>query len=276
MNKTYLFLIFVLMNLMTYGQKKVSGIIVDKELKSKIAYVNIGIENKGVGTVSDENGVFELNIPENFENSILTFSHLGYEKYTINISEIQEGSTITLVPKVNELEEVIIKSTKTFEVGHKTSEKSSGGVFSSKGISNQVGTIIKNRKSIVLKDFNFYIYDCNYQFLKFRLNFYDVKSKKPNEFINKEEIIFEINSTDKGVFTVDLKDEDIVVEKDFICTLELLEVNGLINDKSNSIITLSLTRDKKGVSFKQLISLDRWNISNGYYLNFWFNAYEYE
>lgn len=276
MNQTYLFFIFVLIHLISFGQIKVSGIIVDKELKNEIAYVNIGIEGKGVGTVSDKNGAFELNIPEVFKNSLLTFSHLGYEKYNIKISKIQDSLSIALVPKQVELEEVIIQSTKIFEFGHKPSDKSRRGVFSSKGISNQVGTIIKNKKSIVLKDFNFYIYECNYQFLKFRLNIYNVKSKKPNDIINKDEIIFEINSSNKGVFSVNLKEKDIIVRDDFICTLELLEVDGLINNKSNSIITLSLTRNKNGISFKQLISLDKWSVSKGYYLNFWVNAYEYK
>ncbi|WP_019037964.1 carboxypeptidase-like regulatory domain-containing protein [Psychroflexus tropicus] len=261
---------------MAFGQTKVSGVIIDKEFENKISYVNIGIKSKGVGTVSDENGAFELIIPKGFENSMLTFSHLGYEIYSINISKINESLTITLVPKKNVLEEVVIKPKKTFQMGHRHSEKSRRGIFSSKGISNQVGTIIKNRKSLVLKDFNFYIYDCNYQFLKFRLNIYDVKSKKPNDIINKDEVIFKINSSDKGVFSVDLREKDIIIKDDFICTLELLEVDGLINNKSNSIITLSLKPDKKGISFKQLISLDKWSVSKGYFLNFWVNGYEFE
>jgi hypothetical protein len=106
---------FILLFLFTISATaQIKGVVKDGVTKQPIAYVSIWVENKNIGTTSEENGSFELNISEN-EN--LIFSVLGYETKTISVKNISE---ILLIPKINEIEEVIITSslnTKQLEIG---------------------------------------------------------------------------------------------------------------------------------------------------------------
>ena len=60
----------------------ISGYILDKETNLPLPYVNIGFVEKAVGTVSDENGKFQLtfNVRKVSFDAILQISSLGYEK----------------------------------------------------------------------------------------------------------------------------------------------------------------------------------------------------
>ena len=67
---------------------KISGLVLDKKNNEPLAFVNIGIINKNTGTISYENGAFELEIPVQHTNEKLTFSMVGYKVLTISINEI--------------------------------------------------------------------------------------------------------------------------------------------------------------------------------------------
>ncbi len=86
---------------------QLKGVIINSETKEKIPYVNIWVENDSIGTTSNENGEFTLEISR---GDFLILSSLGYENKRIEISKI--SNTISLNPKITELQEVIINSTK--------------------------------------------------------------------------------------------------------------------------------------------------------------------
>ena len=100
-----------LMFINIYSQKEVVGKIIDKDTKSMISYVNIGIKNKGVGTVSNESGLFNLVLTENISsNDMIVFSHLGYKTKKYSVSSLLKGENfIELIPSITNLEEVIVK-----------------------------------------------------------------------------------------------------------------------------------------------------------------------
>ena len=91
------------------AQNYVQGKIVDEKGKP-VPFVNIGIENTYVGTVSEPNGDFELKIPEEFITEIILFSSIGYHKTSIPINE-NIGRVIEIVLKENilQLNEIVVK-----------------------------------------------------------------------------------------------------------------------------------------------------------------------
>jgi hypothetical protein len=94
---------------------QVKGVVQDSISSKPIAYVNIWVENENIGTTSEENGTFLLDIKE--EKNIV-FSALGYETKTLKASEIE---TVRLFPKVYELADVVLeipKQTKEIEIGN--------------------------------------------------------------------------------------------------------------------------------------------------------------
>lgn len=83
--------------------QKIKGIIINKETKSPIAYVNIGIPNKNSGTVSDTEGAFSLTIDESHQNDSLKFSCIGFESKTLSIKDMltNKPDKVELNEKIN-------------------------------------------------------------------------------------------------------------------------------------------------------------------------------
>ena len=66
------------------GQNKISGKIQDTINKNPIQEVNIYVRSQKIGTISDADGIFEINI-ENDNEVTLDISHIAYENITIKV-----------------------------------------------------------------------------------------------------------------------------------------------------------------------------------------------
>lgn len=110
MNKFLVFFLFLTFSL----SAQIRGVVKDSITGEPIPYVNIWVENETVGTTSESNGSFSLDIKE---EKMLVFSALGYEvKKASSRTDI-----ILLKPKVFELKEVVIEQPKfknEIEVGN--------------------------------------------------------------------------------------------------------------------------------------------------------------
>ena len=73
MQENRLWLLLLLMSFYVSAQTK--GVVVDESGKP-IPYVNIWVENENIGTTSEENGEFSINVSD---NKYLIFSAIGYE-----------------------------------------------------------------------------------------------------------------------------------------------------------------------------------------------------
>lgn len=100
--------IFVSYSLTSYNQV-IKGTVLDKETKEKIVFAAVYFNGSFVGTPSDKNGNFALDITGN-TNKPLTISALGYFSVTLTDFSIEEPLVIYLTPKVFELKEVVINA----------------------------------------------------------------------------------------------------------------------------------------------------------------------
>jgi len=92
---------------------QVKGIVVDENNKP-ISYVNIWAENENIGTTSEENGLFLINVND---TKNLVFSALGYEKKTVKAAEAEK---VILKETAFKLDEVVIAKrfeTRELEIG---------------------------------------------------------------------------------------------------------------------------------------------------------------
>ncbi|HRP57084.1 carboxypeptidase-like regulatory domain-containing protein [Agriterribacter sp.] len=80
MPKLLLVLFFFSLHATTFTQTVIRGVVYDAETKAPLSYVNIGIKNKNIGTVSRANGTFSIEIPAQNEVDTLTFSMVGIRK----------------------------------------------------------------------------------------------------------------------------------------------------------------------------------------------------
>lgn len=103
--------IFLFVSQFIFSQ--IRGIVKDSISGEPISFVNIWVENEPIGTTSETNGGFSLDIKE---DKVLVFSALGYEVKKVS----SKTELILLKPKVFELKEVVVslpKKTKEIEIG---------------------------------------------------------------------------------------------------------------------------------------------------------------
>jgi len=110
---TALLVILLLICTRLASQNKIylSGKIVDHQSNKEIEFANIGIAGKNVGTISNEDGDFELIIPKNLNKDFLVVSYIGYKSHKAKISEIEnESIKIKLEAENIEIEEVVVSA----------------------------------------------------------------------------------------------------------------------------------------------------------------------
>lgn len=231
--KIFLTLSFsIFFTLITFGQNSFKGNLKDNTTKEPLAYVNIGVIGKNIGTVSDMNGNFEIKLPEANNSDTLKMSMIGYESLIFTVSDfkkkIANNPNLLLIPKTMELKEVVISARELKEkvLGNKTESKTMTGGFTSNELGNEVGIVIKIKRSpTYIKQFCASIASNKYDSLKFRLNFYDLKDGMPDQRINNQNIIVTSNIRE-GKLIVDLSKYDIIMDDDFFVSLEWIENLG--------------------------------------------------
>ena len=87
-----------------YIEREISGTVTDED-GNGLPGVNVLVKNTGIGTISDADGNYKLNTPE--DASVLVFSYVGYITEEVEI----QGRTIiniSLSPDISTLSEIIV------------------------------------------------------------------------------------------------------------------------------------------------------------------------
>ncbi len=92
---------------------KVSGVVTASDSKEPLPGVNVTMEGTTLGTVSDQNGKYTIDVPD--KNATLVFSYLGYTKQIVKV-EGRAQIDIMLQPDVQQLSELVV-------VGYATQKK---------------------------------------------------------------------------------------------------------------------------------------------------------
>jgi predicted nuclease of restriction endonuclease-like RecB superfamily len=84
------------------------GKVIDAETHEPLSFVNIGIKGTRYGTASNTSGSFVINVPEEYKNSTLQFSCIGYETKSLSVQEVLRQKKVQLRPSVVSLDEVTV------------------------------------------------------------------------------------------------------------------------------------------------------------------------
>ncbi|MCK4879708.1 MAG: carboxypeptidase-like regulatory domain-containing protein [Bacteroidales bacterium] len=98
----------IIIGSVTYCQV-IKGTIFDSETKTTIPYAAIYFTGTLVGTASDQDGIFELDITK-YASKPLTIRAMGYEPFTLKAIPADEQYTIYLIPSSFEIEEVSVST----------------------------------------------------------------------------------------------------------------------------------------------------------------------
>ncbi len=91
--------------------RTIKGKVVNESTNEPLAYTNVGIEDTFYGTASDENGNFELKIPEEMISRQIFFSSVGYQSMKLPLASLfkKEFNIIKLKPQTYDIEKVDIE-----------------------------------------------------------------------------------------------------------------------------------------------------------------------
>lgn len=230
----------------------------------KLAYVNIGIKNKNIGTISDKNGQFSIRIHKENKSDSLSFSYLGYKNLTFKISDIIQRniSEFILEEEPMFLDEVTITSKRTKE--KKLGTKSYVGfiVGEVRADSSQNNNIrefakkLKIKKPSKLLDLNIALRNVNIGSAKFRVNFYRIKDDLPFKKIGSRNIIIE-KQIINGWNTFDLRRYDLKFEEPVFITVEYLPHEYSEQEPFN------YSGQLLGKAISRSSSLGNWNVQQG-------------
>src|SRR5210317_1836774 len=78
------FLIIYLLSIMQLSSQTFEGTVLNKQINKPVSNANIVVKNSPIGTVSNKEGYFSLQIRDK-RNIILQISHLGYDTKEIEI-----------------------------------------------------------------------------------------------------------------------------------------------------------------------------------------------
>ena len=176
------------------AQTIVKGHVVN-ERGETVEYVSIGFEeydcenqSYSVGTISDANGNFTIEIPANRKND-LVFTHVSFQNAVVPFGTYSNGRqlTVTMKDKVVELDEVVVgKKNKTQKIAGKAI---SGPVASFRGKGKVDGTewgpVFKSKKDYVISDILLTIRGASYQWCVLSFNIYEIQGGKFVNILNK-------------------------------------------------------------------------------------------
>jgi len=202
-----------------------SGKVIESKSNSPIEFVNIGIVGKNIGTTSDIRGHYNINIDPVFDNDSILFSCIGYLPYSMKVADYKnvDNWDVQLKKKTYELDEVVInpKKYKRQILGIKSKSKRMQAGFKDNKLGYELGLLLKVKKSAFLEKVDISIAVCTYDSIFYRLNIYRVLGKmKYENILNKPIYISLPKEKVTETISINLKPRNIVVEGDFLITLE--------------------------------------------------------
>lgn len=214
---------------LTYAQASVGGSVKDNN-GNAIPFVNIGIKGKNIGTVSDQKGLYLLDIPSNQSNDSITFSCVGYQSKSYAASNLRQGSKldVTLNEANHTISEVVVISSKPKikKIGTTTYNPLLWGAVENKKRTDIVefASLIKINKPSDIRSISIYLRGVNIDSATFRINFYQKDGDLPGERLNTDQIIAR-ESLSKGWITLDLTKYALKFDTPIFAAIELLPEN---------------------------------------------------
>lgn len=213
---------FLLLPFLVFSQQQVAkGVVLDKVTNEPIPYVNISILESTVGTSSDDDGSFSLEIKKEDINKVVRLSSLGYESSKITVSLFLKSEKIFLKPRTEVLEEVII--TNKFEEKTNVINK-----IEDSDLCYGYGSLAENpwimalyfpynedyKETEFLKSVKFHFGNFKNKKAKFRLRLFTIgKDSLPDKDLLKENVIVELKKKQKEA-VVDISDYDILFPRE--------------------------------------------------------------
>lgn len=205
------FLFFVCNSLSIIAQNRVplrtniKGIVIDSVSNEPLPYVAIFLKGSDKGTMTDEDGKFNISTTANFIN--INISTIGYDEKSVYVNKGKENDIVVkLKPSGVAIKELVVKPKK-----EKYSKKNNPAV-------EFVEKLMARKQLYAPKNHDYYNYE-KYEKMNFALNDFNEKQKK-NWLFKKFKFIFEYVDTSevsgKPILNVSVKEKvsDVYYRRD--------------------------------------------------------------
>lgn len=239
--------------------------LINKDNGEPVAYANIGIVDKNIGTVSNTKGEFNIELNSKYDNDTLYISCIGYERKAYSISKFKNSfrnndqCIVELQPKIYVLDEILVKPSnmKIYTLGNFCEANSAyGNAFYSKDLGTEIGILINlpdNKNNAYLQNFRFYVGKFTFDKFPVRLNVYNLRNGKPNENILTEPIFVELTSV--GEYIIELEKYQIKTNGDFFISLEYYRVSDV---NKGELVFCAIENENKRNGYFRLTSQGIW------------------
>lgn len=266
--KILLLLKAVILSIVIQGQTQISGRVIDATNNLALSFVNIGIKNENVGTVSSDLGAFEIQIPAKNLNDTLTFSIVGFRELNIVISQIisDKRGVFALEAKALQLEQVNIVVNKLVERKYGIKKKNPAIRFVDASINQtdifEIAQVIELPSTpSKLTSLNLLISGSNADSGTFRINFYDFDGNIPTNRLTGVNIT-ERKTITPGWLKFDLRKYDIYLQGSVTAAIEFIPGNN------GDPIYYQVKLGGSSRSFVRSSSLGKWNTPPHHYRMF--------
>lgn len=103
-----------LLSIGAHAQSAITGTVKNQDNKT-IPYCSIGIKDSKTGTITDGNGNYKLEIPDEAKNKEIIFAAAGYSDKSIPANDLKTNSNIVMDYKVTNIEAVVMGAKKLKE-----------------------------------------------------------------------------------------------------------------------------------------------------------------
>lgn len=211
-----------------------------------LEYASIGVLNKAIGTITEPNGTFILNVNKVDNGDSIRFSMIGYAPQCFKLNQLLgTENTIVLQEQQFHLKEIIVKPRANSQVkGNRNRSwlgKCCGWGGTDHGKGSELGTKISiGDNPVKIEKLCVRILHHSFDSSLFRLHIRNIVNNKPGSELLNQNIYLPISSK-SGWITLDLRDYDIVLSGDVAVTLEWLKVMG-VNQKR--LVRINKSKEK--------------------------------
>lgn len=219
----------------------VEGQVVDKVTNKPLVFVSVSAVGSNIGTVTNTEGKFTLNIENDLNVSQISFKYLGYKNKVVQLSSLKDKNvTISMEAFAVPIEEVIVRPSNPFELIEEILRKIPENYSNeaNKHMAFYRETIMKKRKYVSISEAVVEVYKAPYdnEMKNDLVKLY--KGRKSANVKSQDTIIMKLKGGPQTALLLDIAKNPYILFTEDNLENYLFEIDEIanINDKQNYVI----------------------------------------
>jgi hypothetical protein len=204
----------------------ITGTIINGTTQQAVPFVNVGLPHRNLGTVSDEQGHYNLPYNAAYAADTVRISSVGFQPRLVPFSSLLSAPSVTLTPQNVALSEVSVAAVSVYQRTHTVGLATPAPKTNFHMMANELGTEIGSlihlpQHPALVQSLHVAVVQNEAGPLTFRLNLYrlDAQGRPTTEKLLHRDVLLTAQS-EAGVLTVDLTADHLVLDEDFLLGLE--------------------------------------------------------